>query len=432
LEAATALIAANEFDTFPCVSHFLEHAAKSHRGEPDRIFDLLQRLMEAIQSGRVDPLKARLSIGVAITAITVEFERVLPGLDEFTVATLPTLDEPHMWFATQIMAQRKVLSDNTTNLVFQALARGAVGTISRKRFAWRVGLLRELLRLPIITPESMYAFVSPILEAKLGIFFGRAPEKCSGVPPILYGFLADVINKLPTYPEARRIPETLVAWLDAGIVEPMPLLEPIIAALTHNLFDLTLARDFVPIAKRLLANDNNDLAIVTDVLVKLFEQAPESLELFVDLIELYRPHVHSAAIGIEKVIDAMPQVFQLLVNICEHAVDVKVDEGLFSDLLCLLPFPPKVSEQERIFHGLMHLFDTREQFKCLRERFACVLGELLLGKQSELALSSELIASLKTRLQNMLREDEKLKSSLMERFKTSEETINRFQDLIGT
>jgi hypothetical protein len=183
------------------------------------------------------------------------------------------------------------------------------------------------------------------------------------------------------------------------------------------------------------------------VIAALFPQFPIALGSLNNVIQSYASLVHSAADladgdeeeealenDVAELIEVMPEVVQLIVDVYVGSAEVAINEELLLDVVRLLPFPSGVEETPGILEDLVELLDAFPKFKFLAKPFAELLVTLLMQKPKELeefGFQSELIIGMKKLLKKIVKADKKLETALGQKFKSSKEKFSHFRAFIG-
>jgi hypothetical protein len=454
VEVAIALVNSDQFPVFEFVANFLvivaEHFAPA---EGAAVAALLPPLISSLDNEATGRLKIRLYTAAAIATIISQGvgKDALPGLITYVQRTLPGLDDDHLWIgAAIVLPLKELIPENTANALFPVFANRAIQTTSDDHIAGWSKILTQLVKHASIAPEVVAGFTDAILTGKLQIFYGRSPGKCLSVPTTIFSFLSRVVKRSPLV--GRPIVEAIMEWFEDGVFQPIPVLKPIKSALAVGVFDEALARRLAPIIHGVLrkcdSGDGEEIQAATQVIAALFAAFPRTLDPIEELLETYTELVHAAAAAAEAgdeedgedpeaneadLIEAMPTVCQLIVDIYTSSSEVPVKDGLLKDVVSLLPFPPIVPEQTGILEGLVELVNEGPRFKCIAAPFAQVLVSLLMRKGKELdeyAFSSELIADLKKTMKKIVKSDKKLETAILQQFRSSKAKLNHFRALI--
>jgi hypothetical protein len=292
-------------------------------------------------------------------------------------------------------------------------------------------------------------FTSAIINGTLRIFYGRRPGKCFSVPGAVFAFLSQVIKKYPA--TGRPIIEAIIRWFEESVLQPAPLLDPIAVALAAGVFDEALARRFATIAHGILrkcdARDGEEIKAVTKAIAALFVAFPRALDPINALLQTYVPLVRSAVEfphradgqsekeeeGFENdLMESMPLVCQLIIEVCRGSPNVAIDQALLVDVVRLMPFQPGVQEQSAILNGMVQLFESNANFKCIAAPFARVLVQLLTWNEKgldEFKFSRDLITRLKRTLKQIVKADKTLETSITQLLKSSKAKLDRFRAL---
>jgi hypothetical protein len=457
LSVAAQLVDAGAYDTFELLSNFVvsyvtgfKDAAADASGSIDA---LVVGLVGALQNDAVGSLKQRLKVAAACAQVIADGigRTQTEALIAFIITVIRDCGENDIFRACgPILSLKKVIGRDAANAIFAALLPRLLQTRSDRLAAAFARTLEKLLKRYAIDDEYIETFVDAVLGARVQVFWGNAPNRVPDLGAAIFGLLGHVVKQAPS--RAAPIVSTLLDWLDQNAYDPVPLFLPLGAALSVGGINAGLAARLAPIAKQALQNceadDADTISVLAPLLRELFAKFPAALEPVRDVLQAIVPLAVQAAkaaagdeeedaddsvMDSEELIEAMPEVMQLVFDIYASPSPVNAIPELLVPLVGLLPFPPGSEGMGDLMQGLCLLLNDTKRFSCIADLGGFILTGLLMMKKSELdgyEFDAELIKTMKGTLKKLCKANKKLEARLKAQFKGSRAKLNHFAALI--
>lgn len=445
IEVANKLVEAKAYESYEPISNLLvvinqQFPSKSIAPK------IIPVLVEELNNEKVGNLKHRLYMCSNIALIIANgvcadlLQKIIDfGFEAFENTNEKILFEDCGLFLPLISK----LTQETAVRLFKILVEKVQNTESVDNLSGYSHLLSKIVKSFKIDEKLSQDFIKNLMEGNIKILKGKLLYQAVKYNPVIYKLLSKFIKANPT--SASSICEKIIDWIPLTQFEGIPaILVPISAGIKCGAINLESSTKLVKIINNLLSkfieSDVDEVITVVNILSDIYSVHPEALNPLETLITNLERFVEMTLSSNEEedgfggeIIEAMPQISNLIFNIYSNDSDVEVNEQCLTSLIKFLPYPPQVPMMNEILDNLTQMLDDQERFDSIVVPVLKLFTEMLLMKKSELEeyeFEEETLSNMKSTLKTIVKGNKNIQATITKDFQKSRAKLNRFMALI--